>query len=139
VWSRTYQLFSTLISIYSELRTRDGSAESPNDYTVTSQNLEIAPGDTNKNMIIPIRNDQLTEGAESIILELTTTNNNQINIGRSSAVVLIQDDDGKIFYFYSLLRYCVIGITEIIYSSVRNNNNFGGGCCGGDGSDIACG
>ena len=96
MWSRTYQLFSTLISIYSELRTRDGSAESPNDYTVTSQNLEIAPGDTNKNMIIPIRNDQLTEGAETFFLELTTTNNNQINLGRNFAVVLIQDDDGNI-------------------------------------------
>jgi hypothetical protein len=47
-------------------------------------------------MIIIIVNDQLTEGSENIILELTTTNNGQIDIGRSAAVVLIQDDDGNV-------------------------------------------
>lgn len=59
-------------------------------------------------MIIIIVNDQLTEGSENIILELTTTNNGQIDIGRSAAVVLIQDDDGNVLfpaYFSSICVY----------------------------------
>jgi hypothetical protein len=89
-------LLSTLIFIHSVLSTRDGSAVNPDDYLPATQNLVIVPGEKSKSMIITIVNDQLTEGSENIILELTTTNNGQIDIGRSAAVVLIQDDDGNV-------------------------------------------
>ena len=87
--------------IRSTLGTRDGSAIAPDDYTTTSQNLVIAPGDTSKSMIIPIVNDGLTEGLQSFSLDLTTTNNNQISIQRSSALVLIEDDDSMFNLLHS--------------------------------------
>ncbi|CAB4009565.1 partial, partial [Paramuricea clavata] len=85
----------------SVLSTRDGSAVNPDDYLPATQNLVIVPGENSKSMIITIVNDQLTEGSENIILELTTTNNGQIDIGRSAAVVLIQDDDVATVQFLS--------------------------------------
>ena len=56
----------------------------------------IVPGDSNKNAAIVIRDDQLTEGIENFVLQLSTTNNNQIAIGRSTSLVVIQDNDGKV-------------------------------------------
>jgi hypothetical protein len=54
------------------------------------------PGEDHKNVTIAIKDDQLTEEPENIIVELTATNTNQISIERSSAIVLIHDDDGKV-------------------------------------------
>ena len=81
------------------LRTADETAENPEDYISIAQNLVIMPGEENKNVTISIQNDQLKEGPENIIVELSTTNTNQISIGKNSAVVLIQDDDGKVLFF----------------------------------------
>ena len=79
------------------LSTADETAENPQDYTSVAHNLVIMPGEENKNVIIAIQNDKITEGLENIIVELTTTNTNQVSIEKNSAVVLIQDDDdGKI-------------------------------------------
>ena len=78
------------------LRTADETAENPHDYTSVSQNLVIMPGEDHKNVTIAIKDDQLTEEPENIIVELTATNTNQISIERSSAIVLIHDDDGKV-------------------------------------------
>jgi hypothetical protein len=78
------------------LRTADETAENPEDYISIAQNLVIMPGEENKNVTISIQNDQLKEGPENIIVELSTTNTNQVSIGKNSAVVLIQDDDGKV-------------------------------------------
>ncbi|CAB4011972.1 microneme MIC12 [Paramuricea clavata] len=77
----------------SVLRTADETAENPHDYTSVSQNLEIMPGEDSKNVTIAIKDDQLTEEPENIIVELTATNTNQISIARSSAIVQIHDDD----------------------------------------------
>lgn len=57
------------------------------------------PGEDHKNVTIAIKDDQLTEEPENIIVELTATNTNQISIERSSAIVLIHDDDGKVWFF----------------------------------------
>ena len=78
------------------LRTADETAENPEDYISIAQNLVIMPGEENKNVTISIQNDQLKEGPENIIVELSTTNTNQVSIGKNFAVVLIQDDDGKV-------------------------------------------
>jgi hypothetical protein len=78
------------------LRTADETAENPEDYISIAQNLVIMPGEENKNVTISIQNDQKREGPENIIVELSTTNTNKISIGKNSAVVLIQDDDGKV-------------------------------------------
>ena len=56
----------------------------------------IVPGESNKNAAIVIRDDQLTEGVENFVLQLSTTNNNQIAIGRRTSLVVIQDNDGKV-------------------------------------------
>ncbi|XP_028415054.1 FRAS1-related extracellular matrix protein 3-like [Dendronephthya gigantea] len=81
------------------LKTDDETAENPDDYTSISEELVIAPGDQSKTVKIFLKNDRLTEGTENIILDLTTTNKKQISILKSSALLLIQDDDGKVSDF----------------------------------------
>ena len=76
--------------------TVDETAENPDDYTSISEDLVIAPGDKSKIVKITLEDDRLTEGTENFILQLTTTNRKQVSIEKSSAIVLIQDDDGSI-------------------------------------------
>ena len=98
---------SILIYPFSVLKTINGTAISPDDYLHASRDIVIAPGDIkDKEMIITIENDNKTEGMENILLELTTSNINQINIARSSASVEIEDDDGNVFPPFSF-RYLI--------------------------------
>ncbi|XP_028399458.1 uncharacterized protein LOC114522881 [Dendronephthya gigantea] len=90
----------------STLTTRNGAAVSPGDYEAKTQSLFIVPGQNSPiEARITVNDDQLTEGNENFILELSTSNANQISIGRSTAVVTIEDDDVATVQFVSNRYY----------------------------------
>ncbi|HYV14238.1 MAG TPA: Calx-beta domain-containing protein, partial [Pyrinomonadaceae bacterium] len=89
--------------------TSDGTAIAGSDYTATSGTLTFAPGETSKNISIPIINDNLFEnGLETFNLTLS---------GPSGAAVLITPNSGTITIFDNEFRPTVslpptISITE---------------------------
>jgi autotransporter-associated beta strand protein len=81
--------------------TSDGTAIStavganPKDYTATTQTVSWADGDlAPKTVDIPINDDSLNEGRETIILSLTTPTNGARLGGTPTAVLTIQPSDG---------------------------------------------
>jgi len=72
--------------------TAPGTATEGQDYTATNGTLTFAPGETSKTIGVPIVDDQLSEGAETI--QLTLSNPVNAVLGASaSATMTIEDND----------------------------------------------
>jgi aldose sugar dehydrogenase len=70
--------------------TTNGSATQPSDYTSTSGSLQFAPGETLKTFIIPIIDDALIEGNETINVVLSSPD---VGVEGSPFTITILDDD----------------------------------------------
>ena len=64
------------------------------DYIVTSSDLAFDATTSSQTVTIPILEDNLFEGSETIIVTLTSTDSAAI-LNPSSASVIIEDNDGK--------------------------------------------
>lgn len=73
--------------------TTDGSATAGSDYTATSGTLTFGPGETSKNVAVPILGDTLDEPDENFSFTLTSIQNGTFQGGDPDAVGTITDDD----------------------------------------------
>ena len=64
------------------------------DYTVTSSDLTFDVAPSSQTVTIPILEDNIVEGSETIIVTLTSTDPAAI-LNPQSASVTIEDNDGK--------------------------------------------
>lgn len=71
----------------------DGTATAPQDYNNTPINLTFIAGETQKVINVPIVQDILVEGTETINLILSTPNEAGLVDGGNSAILEIEDDD----------------------------------------------
>ena len=73
--------------------TSNGSAISGSDYTATSGTLHFAAGELSKTFTIPIMNDSVVEGSESINVTLSSPAGGATLGSQATGVLTIQDDD----------------------------------------------
>ena len=73
--------------------TTNGSAIQPSDYTSTSGSLQFAAGETLKTFIIPIVDDALIEGNETINVVLSSPDSGAIEGAPFTSTITILDDD----------------------------------------------
>ncbi|HMJ90265.1 MAG TPA: Calx-beta domain-containing protein, partial [Candidatus Acidoferrum sp.] len=73
-------------------RTADASAITGLDFLYTSNIVKFAAGESNKTVFVPIIDDGLTEGPESLLMELVSPTNAAV-IAPSNAVLTILDND----------------------------------------------
>lgn len=83
---------STNGSVSVDYLTRPGTASAPEDYAHVSDTLSFAPGEASKTFHVPIVNDSLVEGGESVFLTLTNVTS-ESQLGLSAATLAIVDDD----------------------------------------------
>jgi hypothetical protein len=71
--------------------TSDGSAHAGTDYTAASGTLTFHPGDTSKTFTVPLLNDGLADGSETVNLTLSSPTG-EATLGNPSAAVLTITD-----------------------------------------------
>jgi hypothetical protein len=71
-----------------------GTATAGTDYTALSGSVTIPNGATTATITIPVLDDSLVEGPESVIVTLTSATNSAVIGSPSSATNTIADDDG---------------------------------------------
>ncbi len=75
--------------------TNDGTALAGADYTATNGTLTFAPNETAKLVQIPILDDLTPESTEQFMLMISNPSGATIDPAKSSATVMIQDNDGS--------------------------------------------
>ena len=73
--------------------TRDGSATAAQDYSAVSGTVTFNSGETQKQITVPITNDNLIENAETFFVDLSNPSNANITGNAGTATVTIADDD----------------------------------------------
>lgn len=73
--------------------TEDGLARAGDDYQAVTGRLTFAPGETSMTFTIPITNDTVSEGDETILLSLRNPQGRAILGSQNFAVLTILDDD----------------------------------------------
>ena len=81
-------------SVTVDFATSNGTATAGNDYAATNGTLVFAAGDTLRSFTVPILNDSLTEGDESVILTLSHPTGGGTLGDLCVATLTITDDDG---------------------------------------------
>ena len=75
--------------------TSDGTAVAGADYTAASGTLTFAAGELTKTFNVPIRPDNIYEGAETFNVTLSSPSGGAVLAGPASALVTINDDDSR--------------------------------------------
>jgi hypothetical protein len=73
-------------------QTANGTATAGSDYTATAQTVTFGPGQTSATCTIPITSDGISEGAETVLVSLTTPSFG-VTIGTPNAGILYIVDD----------------------------------------------
>ncbi|HSB92800.1 MAG TPA: Calx-beta domain-containing protein, partial [Flavitalea sp.] len=85
----------TDIPLKFRFRTVEGTATPQVDYTAKSGNVHIRPGMTSGTIIIPIRQDKITEGDETFYVVIENSKKNLSVIDKDTALVTIHDSKRK--------------------------------------------
>jgi Calx-beta domain/Subtilase family len=80
--------------------TANGTATAGSDYTAVDQTVSFAAGETTKTVVVPITDDSLIEGNETVQLSLSTPSTGATLGSPSSATLTIVDND-RAFAFSS--------------------------------------
>lgn len=83
---------STAFTATVHFATGNGSAVAPDDYTTTSGDLSFAPGETTKQIVVPVANDTLFESNETFTVTLSAPTNATLG-SPAAATVTITDND----------------------------------------------
>jgi len=101
-----------------DFTTADGSAIAPVDYTAVSRTLSFGGGETSKTIAIPIAEDSIREGNETILLVLSAPTGGATLGATSQAVLTITDNEtGATVQFgaaaYSVAENVASGVATI--------------------------
>ena len=90
-----------------DFTTADGSAIAPVDYTAVSRTLSFGGGETTKTIAIPILEDGIREGNETILLVLSNPTGGATLGATSQAILTITDNEAGAIVQFSSAAYSV--------------------------------
>jgi Tol biopolymer transport system component len=88
-------------------KTANGTALAGSDYTAVSKTVSFAKGVTSQTVSVPIKQDTLAEGDETVQLSLSSPSSGSVLGTQKSAVLTIHDDETKPTFFFSATSYSV--------------------------------
>ena len=106
--------------------TSNGSATQPGDYTSTSGSLQFAPGETVKTFVVPVIDDAVVEGSESIKLVLSSPGGGVEGSPFTSTITILDDDKPLIMAEELTFRAIALDSVTMLREpfSLRNIFNF---------------
>ncbi|MDB6035881.1 MAG: Calx-beta domain protein, partial [Verrucomicrobiales bacterium] len=96
--------------------TSDGTATDGQDFTGTNMTLVFGPGETNKLILVPIKDDVLFEGNETVLLSLSNPGTNTAIGSVSNSVLTIVDDECTVVFAstnFSVFEYAGVVSVEV--------------------------
>ncbi|QEH31554.1 Calx-beta domain protein [Aquisphaera giovannonii] len=102
-----YRTGGTAGAVSVHYATSDGTAKAGQDYTAASGTLSFANGETSKSFTVPITDDSLAEGDESLNLSLSSPAGGASLGGPTTAALTIVDDDVAGTVQFSAASYSV--------------------------------
>ena len=82
---------SNLLTVTADWETVDGTASSPSDFTYQSGTVSFAPGETSKNIDIPIIDNTAYEGNETFTVVLSNPTNGSLSIATGTGTIIEND------------------------------------------------
>jgi len=106
--------------------TSNGSATQPSDYTSTSGSLQFAPGETVKTFIVPVINDALVEGNETINVNLSSPAGAVEGSPFTTTITILDDDKPLLLTDEITARAVALDSVTLLREpfSLVNNFNF---------------
>jgi uncharacterized repeat protein (TIGR01451 family) len=106
--------------------TSNGSATQPSDYTSTSGSLQFAPGETVKTFIVPVINDALVEGNETINVNLSSPAGAVEGSPFATTITILDDDKPLLLTDEITARAVALDSVTLLREpfSLVNNFNF---------------
>ncbi len=86
------------------IATADGSATAGSDYTAVSDNVSFGAGETEKTVSVPITDDLLSEGSETISLSLSSPSGGELGWPSTATLTII---DNERAFAFSAASYSV--------------------------------
>ena len=78
---------SSTLTVTVDYATSNGTATAGQDYTATSGTLSFSPGDTAKTVTVPVLNDAIDDGIETMTLTLSNASNARIADGSATGTI----------------------------------------------------
>ena len=78
---------SSTLTVTVDYATSDGTATAGSDYTATSGTLTFKPGDTAKTVSVPVLDDAIDDGGETMTLTLSNASNARIADGTATGTI----------------------------------------------------
>jgi uncharacterized repeat protein (TIGR01451 family)/uncharacterized delta-60 repeat protein len=122
--ARVIRTGNTNIAFTIDFVVTNGTALHGLDYTASKGTLSFAAGEVFKNITVPIINDLLVEGNETVALFLTNAPPNVDMSGVTNATLVIVDDEVSIYFAYTnYVGYEASNVAEVVV--VREGALFG--------------
>ncbi|MEO6033813.1 MAG: Calx-beta domain-containing protein, partial [Verrucomicrobiota bacterium] len=104
------------------LTTTNGTATPANDFTVVTNTIFFREGETNKVVSIPLVNDAIIEGDETVTLLLTNATGGILSAPTAAILVIVDDDSGQGNLMFSQVNYTVAESAGFATVSVIRTN-----------------
>ena len=119
--------------------TADGTATAGSDYTATSGTLTFAAGDTSKTVSVPVLNDDLDEGSETLTLTLTSPSGATLADAEATGTITNSDPMPKA-WLARFGRTAAVHVVDALEARLENGANaswaqLGGHRLGGGGME----
>ena len=113
-------------SVTVRFSTANGTATAPADYTAVNRTLTFAPGVRNMTVSIPVVNDAVVEGVETVNLALSSVQGATLGVRTAATLEILDQDVGGVIQFSSAVYTVAEGGGRARITVIRSGSTAAG-------------